>query len=204
MVPDFVPEMAEQAAIGFSQFRPPSLDLGAVGFRERDGHRAVVMARHHFGTGRVGRIGQEFEHQTVARILGAGPERQLPAKQTVEQRVLGQLDVSPCREMGELGNVGNRVVMSARYTEPLLTLARREPVANVVVRVAAEAARPAVFHQGRPGFDAGGLERGHDFEFRDIAKPMAATPAGSILEVNVLSQTGQRNNFMESNPRPAL
>ncbi len=70
MVPDLVPEMAEQAAIGLGQFRAALLDLGAVGLRERDRHHAVVVPGHHFGTGRVGRIGQEFEHQTVARILG--------------------------------------------------------------------------------------------------------------------------------------
>src|SRR5580700_2592061 len=74
MVPDLVPEMAEQAAIGLGQFRAPPLDLGAVGFRERDGHYAVVVPGHHFRTGRVGRIGQEFERQAVVRVLGAGPE----------------------------------------------------------------------------------------------------------------------------------
>src|ERR1700734_384118 len=71
MVPDLVPEMAEQAGRGLGQIRPPPLDLGAVGFGERNRHHAVVMARHHFGTGWVGRIGQEFERQTLARVLGA-------------------------------------------------------------------------------------------------------------------------------------
>ena len=68
MVPDFVPKMAEQAAIGLGQFRAPPLDLGAVGFRERYGHHAVVVPRHHFGTGRVGRVGEEF-----APGRGSGP-----------------------------------------------------------------------------------------------------------------------------------
>ena len=88
MVPDFVPEMAEQAAIRLGQFGPAPLDLGAVGFCERDGHHAVIVPGHHFGTRGVGRIGQEFERQTVGRILDAGLKRQLPAKQAVEQAVL--------------------------------------------------------------------------------------------------------------------
>ena len=95
MVSDLVPEMAEQAAIGLGQFRAALLDLGAVGFRERDRHHAVVVPGHHFGAGRLGRIGQEFERQTVGGILGAGLERQLPAKQAVEQPVLGEFDVPP-------------------------------------------------------------------------------------------------------------
>ena len=95
MVPDLVPEMAEQAAIRLGQFRSALLDLGAVGLRERNGHDPIVVSSHHFGAGRVGRIGQEFEHQTVVRVLGAGLERQPPAKQTVEQPVLGEFDVSP-------------------------------------------------------------------------------------------------------------
>ena len=94
-----MPEMAEQAAIGLGQFRAAPLDLGAIGFRQRNRHDAVVMARHHFGTGRVGGIGEEFERQAVVRVLGPGPERQLPAKQAVEQPVLGKLDVSPGDQM---------------------------------------------------------------------------------------------------------
>ena len=184
MVPDLVPEMAEQAAIGLGQFRPALLDLGAVGLRKRDRHHAVVVPGHDFGTGRVGGIGQEFEHQTVARILGPGLQRQVPAKQAIEQPVLRELDVSPCREMRGLRNVGNRVVVAARHTKPVLSFCGREPVADVVVRVGAETALPALSHQRRPGFAARGLKRRHDFEFRDIAKPMAATAAGSIFEID--------------------
>ena len=89
MMPDLVPEMAEQASIGLGQFRAPPLDLGAVGFCQRNRDHAIVVSGHHFGTRRVRRIGQEFERQAVDRILGASLERQLPAKQAVEQPVLG-------------------------------------------------------------------------------------------------------------------
>ena len=69
---DLVAEMAEQAAIGLGQFRPALLHLGAVGFRKRDRHHAVVVTGHHPWTGRMGRIGQELERQAMARVLGAG------------------------------------------------------------------------------------------------------------------------------------
>ena len=71
MVPDLVPEMAEQAAIGLGQLRPAPFDLGAIGFRERNGHHAVVVSGHHFGTRRMGRIGEELERQG----RGSGPRR---------------------------------------------------------------------------------------------------------------------------------
>ena len=54
MVPDLMPEMAEQAAIGLGQFRPALLDLGAIGFRERDRNHAVVVPGHHPGARRGG------------------------------------------------------------------------------------------------------------------------------------------------------
>ena len=203
MVPDLVPEMAEQAAIGFGQFRPAPLDLGAIGFRERNRHHAVVVPGHHFGTGRVGRIGQEFEHQTVVRVLGPGLKRQLPAKQAVEQPVLGELDVSPRGQMRWLGDVGNRVVVPAGHTKPVLAFGGRQPVANVIVRVGAEAARPAFSHQWRPGFAARGLERGHDFKLGEIAEAMAASPARPILEINDVVANLATKQFHEKQSSPA-
>ena len=77
---DLVAEMAEQTAIGLGQFRPALLHLGAVGFGERDRHHAVVVSGHHPGAGRMGRIGEELEHQAVARVLGAGLERQASSR----------------------------------------------------------------------------------------------------------------------------
>src|ERR1700733_1420820 len=86
--------------------------------------------------------------------------------------------------MRGLGNVGNRIVVAAGHAEPVPALGRGQPVADVIVRVGAETARAALSHQRRPGFAARGLDRGHDFELRDIAEPMTATAAGSVLEVN--------------------
>ena len=184
MVPDLVAEMAEQAAIRLGQFRAPPLDLGAVGLGERNRHHAVVVPGHHLGCGGVRRIGQKLERQTVTRILGAGLERQLPAKQTIEEPVLGEFDVPPSCEMRGLRDVGNRVVVPAGDAEPVPPFGRRQPVASVIIRIGAEAARATVSRQGRPAFAARGLERGHDFELGNIGEPMAAAPAGSILEIN--------------------
>ena len=74
--------------------------------------------------------------------------------------------------------------MAARHAKTVLAFGRREPVADIVIRVGAETSRPAFAHQRRPGLAACRLKRGHDFELRDVAKPMAASPARSILEVN--------------------
>jgi hypothetical protein len=71
-VTDLVAEMSKQAAVRLGQFLPALLDLGAIGFGERDRHHAVVVSGHHPWTGRMGRVGQELERQTMARVLGAG------------------------------------------------------------------------------------------------------------------------------------
>ena len=74
-----MPEVAKQAAIGFGQFRAALFDLRAVGFRKRDRHHAVVVAGHHLRAGRLGRIGQEFERQSVlgssARVCSGSFQR---------------------------------------------------------------------------------------------------------------------------------
>src|ERR1700690_1203196 len=104
--------------------------------------------------------------------------------------------------MRGLRSVGDRIVVGGRHPKPNPPLGRRQPVADVIVRVGAEAARAALFHQWPPGFAAGGLERSHDFELGEIAKPMAATPAGSILEINnaVANLAAKQSHGKQSSP----
>ena len=74
--------------------------------------------------------------------------------------------------------------MPARDAEPILPLGGRQPVADVMIRIGAETPERPVARQGSPRVAARRLEGGHDFEFRDIAEPMAATAAGPILEID--------------------
>src|ERR1700677_229686 len=105
--------------------------------------------------------------------------------------------------MRGLRSGGYRIVVAARHAKPILPFGRRQPVADVIVRVGAEAARAALFHQWPPGFAARGLERGHDFELGQIAKPMAATPARSVLEINdVVANLAEKQSHGKQ-PSPA-
>ncbi len=151
MVSDLVAEMAEQAAIGLGQFRPALLDLGAVGFRQRDRHHPIVVSGHHFGAGRMGRIGQKLERQPVGGVFGAGLERQLPAQEAIEQPMLGELDVAPGGKVRWLRDIGNRIVVPAGDAETIRAFGGGKPIADVIVRVGAETALSAVARQRRPG-----------------------------------------------------
>ena len=117
-------------------------------------------------------------------VLRAGPQRKFPSQQTIEQPVLGEFDVSPRGEMRGLRDVWDRVVVPARDAEPLLCVLRHEPIADIVFGVGAEATRSSLARQERPGCAFRGLKRGHDCELRDIAKPVAAAAARSILEID--------------------
>ena len=105
MMADFVTKMAKQAALRLSQFRPALFHLSAVASGSAI-VPPVIMPGHQFGAGRIRRIGQEFERQTVDRVLGAGLERQFPSKQAIEQPALGEFDVRPGGKMRRLGAVG--------------------------------------------------------------------------------------------------
>src|SRR4029077_17535486 len=109
--------------------------------------------------------------------------------------------VSPRREMRGLRNIGYRVVVTAGHTKSVLSFCGREPVADVVIRLGAETALPALSHQRRPGLAARGLKRSHDFELGEIAESMAASPARSILEVNDVVANLAAKQFHGSNPR---
>jgi hypothetical protein len=184
MMADFVTKMTKQAAIRLGQFRPALFHRRAVGFGKRDRDHSVVMPGHHPGAGRIGRIGEEFERQAVDRVLRAGLERQFPAKQAIEEAVLGEFDVPRGGKMQRLGDVGNRLVMPAGDAQPIPAPVGGQPVADVIVRIGAEAAQGALARQGRPAIAARGFERRHDFEFGDIGEPMAAAAAGPILKIN--------------------
>ena len=113
VVANLMSEVPEQAAIGLGKFRAALFDLRAIGFRKRDRHHAVVMAGHDFRSRGVGRVGQEFERQPMLRVLGASLQRELPAKQAIEQPVLGEFDVPPGDEMRRFANIRDRVVVAA-------------------------------------------------------------------------------------------
>ena len=61
MMPDLVAEMAEQRAIGFAHGDAAFLALGVVGFDQRDGDPALVMAGQNFWRVGLRRIGEKFE-----------------------------------------------------------------------------------------------------------------------------------------------
>jgi hypothetical protein len=86
--------------------------------------------------------------------------------------------------MRGLRDVGNCVVVPARDAEPTPPLGGRQPVADVIVRIAAETSEAAVARQAGPCIAARWLEGSHDFEPGVIAEPMAATTARPIFEID--------------------
>jgi hypothetical protein len=197
---NLVPEVAKQAAIGFGQFGAALFKLRTVGLRERDRHHAVVVPGHDLRPEMLGWICEELERQSMARVLGAGLQRQLPAQEAIEEPVLGELDVPPGLKMRRERNVRDRVVVPAGDSEPLLPTDGRQPVADVIIRVGAKTARRAVAGRRPPGFAACGFEGRDDFELREIAEPMAAAAASSILKVDDVVAELASKQFHEATP----
>jgi len=77
MVPNFMPEVAEQSPVGLAHLNAATLPLDLVGLRKSDRDDAVFVTRHDFGCGRVGK---EVKDQAVFGILGTCPQRQMPSQ----------------------------------------------------------------------------------------------------------------------------
>src|SRR5580704_6489629 len=97
--------------------------------------------------------------------------------------MFGEFKLTPRGHMGWLGQVGDGAVMSAGDAERAGRARGQHPVADVVIGVGAKAARRAVRFQRCPVWLAGGLHCRDDFEFGNIAKPVAAAATRPILEI---------------------
>ena len=201
MMADLVAEMAKHAAIWLVQLRPAPLALGAVGLCQRNRHNALVVAGHDLDARTLGRVGQKLEGETVAAILGPRLQGQAPAQQTVKQAMFGQFQLTPGRDMGWIGKVGDGVVMSAGDAELAVRARRQHPVADVMVGVGAKAPRRAVRFQGRPVRVARGLHRRDDFELGNVAKPVAASATRPILEIDDVVASLASKQFHEGPPK---
>ncbi len=78
-MPDLVPEMPEERAIGLIHGGAAAFALGVVGLGESEGDDAAFVAGQHRSGG--GRFGEELEAEAMHRIFAARRERQMQVKQ---------------------------------------------------------------------------------------------------------------------------
>jgi len=182
---DLVAEMPEQRPIGLAHLQPAPLALDAVGFGKRDRDQAVVMAGHD-PLSAVRIVGEEVEDQAVLGIVLPVLERQLPADQGIEQPVFRHLQLAPAGELSRIGEIRHHAVVAAGATISVGIARIRQPVAGIVLGIAAEHPSPALVGQRRPGHRlslAVRLERRHRLLLREEGDAVTATSAGAVLEI---------------------
>ena len=184
---DLVPEMTEQRAIGFAHRFALAFAFGGVGLRHVEGNEAASVPGHDRRLALRGaeRVRQEIECETVG-IFRSGCKRQPQPQQRIKEPVLGEFDLAPMREVLGICEIGDGAVMAAGRTENFGIFGRHEPIADVVLGVAAKAiARPLRRERAPDAIDR--FQCSDDFLLRQIAQPQATAFALRILEIERLT-----------------
>jgi hypothetical protein len=103
-----------------------------------------------------------------------------PPQQRIEQAVLGDFDLLPRREIGELPEVGNDAVVPTREAHRLGVVRRCEPIARIVFGVGAKAACAIGIRQRRSAAVRLRLHCRERAEVGQIGEPVAALAAGAV------------------------
>ena len=132
-----------------------------------------------------GARGQKVERQPMLRIVQLGRERQPELEQSVEQPVLGELDLAPVRLVLGLGQVRDHPVVTAGRAELLGAVHRNQPVARAELRVGAVAIAAPALRQ-RPQSPPAFFQSADRRVGRQIAEVAAAALAAGVLEIKRL------------------
>ena len=184
---DLVPEMTEQRAVGFAHRFALAFSFGGVGLRHVEGDEAATVPSHdrRLALRTADRVRQKIECETVG-IFRSGCKRQPQPQQRIKEPVLGELDLAPMREVLGICEIGDGAVMAAGRTENFGILGRHEPIADVVLGVAAKAiALPLRRERAPDAIDR--FQCSDDFLLRQIAQPQATAFALRILEIERLT-----------------
>ena len=138
MVPDLVPEVAQQGPVGLAHRDTTPFALRVLRLIRGDRNLAFVMTCEDLRARGVRRISKEFKGEAVRGILGHSRRRKLPPQQAVEQAVLCELNQLPSRKTGWVGQIRNKAVVPAGDAERVIRSGRDEPVARIMRGVSAE------------------------------------------------------------------
>ncbi|MGY4185222.1 hypothetical protein ACVI1I_001994 [Bradyrhizobium sp. USDA 4459] len=178
---DLVAEMPEQRAIRLAHFEPAPLALDGIGLGQRDRDQAVVMAGHDpLATVRI--VGEEIEEQAVLRVVLPGLDRQLPADQGIEQPVLRHLQLAPTGQLRGVGEIGHDAVVAAGTAIAGGIAGIRQPVASIILGIAAQHPPLALVGQRGPALPIR-LDRRHCLLLRQEGDPVTAALASAVLEI---------------------
>src|SRR3954447_5743662 len=186
IVPDLVAEMPEQRPVGLAHLQPAPLALDVVGLGQRDRDQAVVVAGQDLLPAlRI--VGEEIEDQAMFGIVLPGLERQLPADQGIEQPVLRHLQLTPAGELRLIRQIRHDAVMPAGAAIAGSVARVRQPVAGIMLGIAAQHATFALGGQRPPGPALSlsvGFDCRHGLLFGQERDTMAAAFAGAVLEID--------------------
>ena len=147
VVPDLVPEMAEQGAVGLVHRDPQLLAVHVVALGEVEGDHAVVVPGHHlFAAAR-----QQVEHQPALRLRQVAGDRQAELDEFDDQASLRRLGVGVCREPGGVVVGGAGPGQPAREAQTQRVVGLDQPVAPRDVQVVAEPGLIGVDDSGQLG-----------------------------------------------------
>jgi hypothetical protein len=109
----------------------PPLPFDIICLSEGDRNQAVFMAGHDLRCSRTFRVREKIESEPLVSNVAATFKWQLQPHQSVEQPVLGNLELAPRKEIAGLLNIRNHSVVATgdailfggiRGNEPIATL----------------------------------------------------------------------------------
>ena len=143
--------MAEQGAVGLAHRLAALLALRVVGLGQRDRDDAVLVPGHDLLALGVREVGEKAEDERLVGPAEVGRLHEPEPIEPVEEPVLGHLDLAPGEVIAGDVQFGDRLVVFAGGAKGLARAGIDQPVADIVLRVGAEAERTPLQAERGPG-----------------------------------------------------